>query len=271
MPLGPYRYNSSAIYTVNSPAICNSISRAISLGRVKEEKKRRDLTVQETRAAENLLRIWEIKKGHLTQEQAAFECGWKSQGTVHQYLNGKIPLNFKAVINFSRLLKVDPIEIYPELMRAIPHEEPREHYDQDMPALVAAEQIEEPAVIPILSLSDIEEWDGSGSLHAQGWHSVDFVGHRAFAFYMPGDSMQSPSGLSIPEGALVVVDPEKPAKNNSLVACLIGESGPTFKQLLIDSGRTYLKSLNPRYPLVEVTDKSSLKVFGVAVKAEIIL
>lgn len=54
-----------------------------------------------------------------SQEELAFICGWKTQGAVYQYISGKIPLNPKALIKFSKALRVDPEEISPELSKYI--------------------------------------------------------------------------------------------------------------------------------------------------------
>jgi transcriptional regulator with XRE-family HTH domain len=75
--------------------------------------KRRELTAREKAAQKNLFKLWTEKKGELglTQESAADRMGFKTQGAVNQYLNGKIPLNTDAVIKFSTLLGVDPTDI----------------------------------------------------------------------------------------------------------------------------------------------------------------
>lgn len=59
------------------------------------------------------------ERGGLTQEQLAFMCGWKTQGAVFQYISGKIPLNPKALIKFSKALEVDPKSISPNLSKYI--------------------------------------------------------------------------------------------------------------------------------------------------------
>lgn len=58
-------------------------------------------------------------QGGPTQEELAHMCGWRTQGAVHQYISGKIPLNPKAVIKFSKALGVRPEEISPELAKYI--------------------------------------------------------------------------------------------------------------------------------------------------------
>ncbi|WP_020161285.1 helix-turn-helix domain-containing protein [Methylobacter marinus] len=84
--------------------------------------KRPELTDEEKREAEALKKIWDKKKKELrergiklTQESAAEELGFDTQGAVSQYLNGKIRLNLDAIIKFSKLLGCKPNDIRPSL------------------------------------------------------------------------------------------------------------------------------------------------------------
>ena len=79
------------------------------------------LTLQLTRRPDTLMRkanpsgpgheklkgVWDAKKNDLglTQEIAAEKLGFSSQGTVGDYLRGRIPLNLKTAIKFARLLE----------------------------------------------------------------------------------------------------------------------------------------------------------------------
>jgi transcriptional regulator with XRE-family HTH domain len=67
-------------------------------------------------AQKRLKTIWEAKKGPLglTQENV-MEALDMNQSAVSQYLNGKVPLRLAAALKFSRLLKVKPTEIRPDL------------------------------------------------------------------------------------------------------------------------------------------------------------
>lgn len=51
----------------------------------------------------------------MTQATLAEYCGWNTQATVSQYMNGKIPLNLPALCKFSEALEVAPEEISPSL------------------------------------------------------------------------------------------------------------------------------------------------------------
>ncbi|MCC7006010.1 MAG: helix-turn-helix transcriptional regulator [Ottowia sp.] len=71
----------------------------------------------------------------MTQEKLAFICGWKTQGAVSQYFLGKMPLNFDALLRFSKALHVDPAEISPSLAAQLPQpailEKPQENIEGD--------------------------------------------------------------------------------------------------------------------------------------------
>ena len=68
-------------------------------------------------ASKNLKAAWNARKKELklTQELAAELLGFESQGTVSQYLNGKIPVNTDAALKFAALLKVKPEDIREDL------------------------------------------------------------------------------------------------------------------------------------------------------------
>ncbi len=79
--------------------------------------------------------------------------------------------------------------------------------------------------------------------------------------------MTSPSGLSIPEGMLILVDTGKEPKNGSLVIAKLTEANEaTFKKLVLDGGQKFLKPLNPQYPLMHIN--GNCKILGVVVEAK---
>lgn len=91
----------------------------------------------------------------------------------------------------------------------------------------------------------------------------------SFWLDVKGDSMTSPAGLSIPEGAAILIDPEvEPINGKLVVAKLDGDNEATFKKLVIDAGRRFLKPLNPQYPMVEIN--GNCRIIGVVVDAKIL-
>lgn len=86
----------------------------------------------------------------------------------------------------------------------------------------------------------------------------------AFWLRVKGDSMTSPVGFTVPEGMIILVDPEKePASGKLVVAKLENENEATFKQYMVDAGRTYLKALNPHHPPTIIN--GNCKIIGVVV------
>lgn len=102
------------------------------------------------------------------------------------------------------------------------------------------------------------------------WYDTTVVcSEDSFWLDVRGDSMTSPVGLSIPEGAAILIDPEvEPINGKLVVAKLEGENEATFKKLVIDAGRRFLKPLNPQYPMIEIN--GNCKIIGVVVDAKIL-
>ena len=77
--------------------------------------------------------------------------------------------------------------------------------------------------------------------------------------------MTAPTGTSVPEGMMILVDTEADVKPGKLViAKLPASNEATFKKLVEDGGIRYLKPLNPAYKMVEL-DKDC-RIIGVAVR-----
>lgn len=88
----------------------------------------------------------------------------------------------------------------------------------------------------------------------------------AFWLDVKGDSMTSPVGQSIPEGMLILVDTEADVKPGKLVVAKLGSSNEaTFKKLVEDGGRRFLKPLNPAYPTEMIAD--DCRIIGVVMRA----
>lgn len=99
------------------------------------------------------------------------------------------------------------------------------------------------------------------------WEDVpDAASEHCFWLRVVGDSMTSTAGTSVPEGSLILVDPEVSADNGRLVVAKLTDSDEvTFKRLVIDGGRKYLKPLNPAYPVIEITE--NCRIVGTVTEA----
>lgn len=89
-----------------------SIDNAL-FGTVPMSSKRRPLTADEIVWKDNLKAIYSRKKKELglTQEKLADLCGWKTQASVSNYMNGVIPLNTDAKLKLAKALQVSVSEI----------------------------------------------------------------------------------------------------------------------------------------------------------------
>ena len=114
--------------------------------------------------------------------------------------------------------------------------------------------------LPLISWVQAGEWTEIADHQPGDYEALIPVtrrySNRAFALRIAGDSMQAPDGDSFPEGSIISVEPLQEARNGSYVVVRNGHSEEaTFKQLIIDGSRRYLKPLNPRYPIIEITEE----------------
>jgi SOS-response transcriptional repressor LexA len=88
----------------------------------------------------------------------------------------------------------------------------------------------------------------------------------AFWLIVAGNAMTAPSGPSIAEGMLILVDPAVEAVPGKLVIAQWQDSDEAiFRQLIEEGGQRYLMPLNPTWPKALFTDEC--RIIGVVVQA----
>ena len=93
--------------------------------------------------------------------------------------------------------------------------------------------------------------------HAQG---------AAFWLEVVGDAMTAPSGISIAEGMMILVDPAiVPEPGKLVIAQWAGSVEAIFRKLIEEGGQRYLVPLNPTYPKALFTEEC--RILGVVVQA----
>lgn len=94
------------------------------------------------------------------------------------------------------------------------------------------------------------------------------VSPYAFSLRVVGDSMSNPGlGVSLPEGSIVIVDPNAdPINGRIVVARLKSTNEATVKKLSIDGPNIYLMPLNPNYKPIQLD--SMCEIVGVCVRVE---
>ena len=93
--------------------------------------------------------------------------------------------------------------------------------------------------------------------HAQG---------KAFWLVVVGDAMTAPTGISIAEGMMILVDPAiVPEPGKLVIAQWTDSPEATFRKLIEEGGQRYLVPLNPTYPKALYTEEC--RILGVVVQA----
>ena len=77
--------------------------------------------------------------------------------------------------------------------------------------------------------------------------------HDVFALLVEGDAMKSDGEISFPDGCIVGFDPSREVKVGDFVlAALMPDHRPIFRQLTFDGTTHFLKPLNSAYPVMEI-------------------
>jgi SOS-response transcriptional repressor LexA len=123
---------------------------------------------------------------------------------------------------------------------------------------------------PVISWVSAGSWEEAVQPYPDGFsdrYELSDYDSKGPAFWLEvkGDSMTAPSGVSVPEGMMILVDTEADVKPGKLViAKLPASNEATFKKLVEDGGVRYLKPLNPDYKMVECDE--NCRIIGVAVR-----
>lgn len=92
------------------------------------------------------------------------------------------------------------------------------------------------------------------------------ISKSGYALKVLGDSMTNPGpGRSYPTGCIIFVDPEAETKTGDRVIARVPRTNEaTFKILVEDAGRQYLRPINPQYPIIDITEETHIcgKVVG---------
>ncbi len=113
--------------------------------------------------------------------------------------------------------------------------------------------------VPLISWVQAGQWSEVADPYAKGvaedWILTGAkVGPHAYALRVRGDSMAP----EFSEGDVIIVDPDVEATNGRFVIVRLDDAQEaTFKQLVTDGGRQYLKPMNPRYPIIEVNENAT--------------
>lgn len=141
------------------------------------------LTTQQQEDARRLKSIYEAKKRKLglSQVSIAEDLG-KSQSAIAHWLNGKLPLNAKAVAAFARILQVKAADISPSIAR---------EFTEQAATISSAMTAEDYArrVMVVESVNTDENGAITSSVGLDGWLTIDDGNAQAFALEVKGNGL----------------------------------------------------------------------------------
>ncbi|MGC1054552.1 S24 family peptidase [Pantoea agglomerans] len=121
--------------------------------------------------------------------------------------------------------------------------------------------------IPLVSLPQAGDWRNlmNQTNEFSEWTTVtDDVSPHAFSVEMDNDSM---AGL-IPEGAIVIFDPDLIPRSGQIVLANIGNTA-VIKKLVIDGPSAYLAPINSGYKTIELESLSQIVATGISVQTKL--
>lgn len=248
--------------------------------------KKKILSAEQINESKALKKIYIDKKDILGINQQdladAIDAG---QAAVSHYMNGVNALNLKVASAFAQMLQVPISSFSPRLAEEMKLISSKNHvYEiankKEMDAFYSPDEIlsiiSKKLKYPLINFAIAGEWREKMESYnindikeVKEWPSTTKkVDKNSFWLRVKGNSMTAPSGLSIPEGMLILVDPSiKPSSNKLVIAKLENDSEATFKKYVEDAGKKFLISLNPSWPIIEIDD--SCTIIGVVVEAKL--
>lgn len=183
-----------------------------------------------------------MKDLHMTQEKLAERLG-VTQGAVAHWLSGRREPDLETIGRLLLELRLPPLQV--ALADGTPsgldnNFEPGPESKGLIPLISWVQAGSWSEVVDLYAVGDAEDWLPCPSNH----------GPRCFALRVRGESMYDPHGRrSFQDGDIVYVDPDRQPENGTLVIAKLTDSQEaTFKQLVIEGEKRYLKALNPSWP-----------------------
>ncbi|ASG01521.1 LexA family transcriptional repressor [Vibrio anguillarum] len=209
------------------------------------------------------LRLKQFREAQgMSQKKLAEKCGWGAS-RIGNYEAGVRSINLDDAEIIASVLNIKPYQILfasseIDSLPNVAQIDIQPKFQNTFPLLSSVQAGQWTEACEIYSLNEIDEW----------YEATVKTSERCFWLRVQGDSMTSLTGVSIPEGTLVLVDTEKEHSNGSLVvAKLTDVNEATFKKFVTDGGQDYLKPLNKDYKTVPIN--GNCKIIGVVVEARL--
>ncbi|BCT33887.1 peptidase S24 [Pseudomonas protegens] len=180
----------------------------------------------------------------------------KSAQAVSKWLNGSAIPEIDSLTALAEWLGVRREWLEHGVMPVFPYE--AEHRTDEKSVSTAPATAN---MVPVISWAEAKAWcvrgPGDESLRDRTTLLCPVtISKSGFVLQVIGDSMTNYGpGRSYPPGCLIFVDPEIKAKNGDcVIASLPNAHEATFKVFVEDIGKRFLKSVNPQYPMLEMTE-----------------
>lgn len=206
-----------------------------------------------------------LKDVGMTQEKLA-ELVEVTPGGMGHWLNQRREPSLTQIAKILSVLNLDALTLHSDGTLEYPDEgwanvskiDIQPQYQKSFPVLSSVQAGAWTEACEPYTLNEISEW----------YETTERTSERCFWLRVEGDSMTSATGVSFPEGTMVLVDTERDHQNGSLVvAKLTDVNEATFKKLAIDAGQKYLRPLNPTY--LPIAINGNCKIIGVVVDAKL--
>lgn len=206
-----------------------------------------------------------MKEIGMTQDALAEKMGL-AQASIARYLNKKREPDIDTIAKIMKCVGLDQLMLssdgyveYPdEVLANVSRVKVQPKYQNSFPLLSSVQAGAWSEAVEPYRLDEISHW----------YETTERASERSFWLEVEGDSMTSATGVSFPEGTLVLVDTERDYQNGSLVvAKLTDVNNATFKKLVIDAGQKYLKPLNTAYQMMPIN--GNCRIIGVVVDAKL--
>lgn len=194
----------------------------------------------------------------------------KSPQAISKWLNGDAMAEADSMVALCSWLKVrrEWLEygVLPKELNSEHTPQPENHESSNVSAMP-----QQFGKVPLISWVQAGAWCEAISnfeyYDADSWLSCPVpISSNGYALKVVGDSMTNPGpGRSYPTGCILFVDPEAETKTGDRVIARVPRTNEaTFKILVEDAGRQFLRPINPQYPIIDITEETHIcgKVVG---------
>lgn len=253
--------------------------------------KKNNLSAEQINESRLLKKIYLEKKDELgINQQDLADAINAGQAAVSHYMNGVNALNLKVAAAFANMLQVPISSFSPRIADEMKLMSSKDHiyeiahknetiaidsqqkhevfYSPNEILDIISKKLKYPLVNNWATAGEWRNMESYNTNEIKEWPSTTKrVSENSFWLRVRGNSMTAPSGLSIPEGMLILVDPSiVPTSNKLVIAKMANDTDATFKKYVEDAGKRFLVGLNPAWPIIEIDD--SCKIIGVVVEAK---